>query len=436
MGVPRLSPTIWRFFFLILIFAFITRIFRLDTPPKYYFDEVYHAVTSKLILHNDPRAYEWWNPPPEPNTAVDWLHPPLAKLTQAASMAVFGENGFGWRFSSVVFGTATIALLFFLALEMGFPPATALLAMGLLSLDGLALTTSRIAMNDAHVTFFFLAVLWLYVRWKKHPTDVRAFLVALAAGLAVASKWSGIFVVGAIGLDQARGLLFRRKVFQKHISRLVFLALAAVILIPSVYVLSYSQMFAQGKTWKHFRELHRQIWWYQTNLEATHPYQSTPLEWVLNLRPVYVYADFDQPGILNNIYMQGNPLIFWAGIIAVLWTASDVISWHWKKRDTRLAKQSENLTLILTAYAITWVPWIVSPRIMFFYHYLPAVPLLCLLLAHQLLMVAKNHHRGKWWVIFFVVVSGLTFAAFFPNWTALPVPQTWARLFFLLPRWR
>src|SRR5438105_1782547 len=76
---------------LILLFATIGRFYRLSLPSVYYFDEVYHALTAKLIARNDVRAYEWWNEPVEPNTAVDWLHPPLAKYTQALSMKVFGE---------------------------------------------------------------------------------------------------------------------------------------------------------------------------------------------------------------------------------------------------------------------------------------------------------------------------------------------------------
>ena len=40
----------------ILFFSFITRIYQLHIPERYIFDEVYHAVTAKLIAKNDPRA--------------------------------------------------------------------------------------------------------------------------------------------------------------------------------------------------------------------------------------------------------------------------------------------------------------------------------------------------------------------------------------------
>ena len=74
----------------VFLFAFVTRVYRLSQPSSYYFDEVYHAVTAKLVARGDERAFEWWNEAPEPDTAVDWLHPPLAKYTQALGMLVFG----------------------------------------------------------------------------------------------------------------------------------------------------------------------------------------------------------------------------------------------------------------------------------------------------------------------------------------------------------
>ncbi len=432
----RWKPTHFLFAF-ILLFALITRVWRLGFPPEYYFDEVYHAVTAKLILHNDPRAYEWTNPPPEPNTAVDWLHPPFAKLTQAVGMKIFGENSFGWRISSAIFGTGTVIVTYFLAIELGLPTSVALLAMGLLSLDGLALTTSRIAMNDAHVSFFFVLTAWLYQRWKKRPSEIRTLLVAAAAGLAAASKWSGIFISAILVGDQLVDLVIKNKHWRQHLPAFLSLLGTLVILVPSIYLLSYSQMFAQGKTWDHFRELHRQIWWYQTNLKATHPYQSTPLQWVLDLRPVYTYANYDEPSKLQNMYMLGNPLVFWGGAVAAL--SSLVLALRFLRRrklSTPLKLESEQYRFLLLAYLLPWVPWLASPRIMFFYHYLPAVPFLCLLLAGQLRLLSRSGKPGRWLAISYVSLAALAFVVFLPNWTALPVAEVWGKIFFLLPSWR
>ena len=146
----------------VIFFAFVTRIYRVNLPEQYIFDEVYHAVTAKLIARNDPRAFEWWNPAPEPNTAIDWLHPPYAKYTQALFIRIFGETTFAWRLSSVIFGVLVIVLVYKLSYELFGKKNLSLLAAFLASLDGLLLVQSRIAMNDIHVTFFILLTLLLF----------------------------------------------------------------------------------------------------------------------------------------------------------------------------------------------------------------------------------------------------------------------------------
>jgi dolichyl-phosphate-mannose-protein mannosyltransferase len=447
-------------FVAILVFAAITRFWRLGYPEGYYFDEVYHVITAKLIAANDVRAYEWWHAPIEPGTAIDWLHPPLAKLMQALSINLIGNNSFAWRFSSALIGTLSIGAVYGLARALKLSQKTSLLAMLLLSLDGLSLTLSRITMNDAHVTFFIIMAVWMYVRWKDQPTLQRALITAITAGLACASKWSGIFVVGFFIVDLIRERIVLRKsmVTIQQSARLLLLTL---ILVPVIYLASYGQMFMQGKGYTHFKELHKQIIWYQTNLRATHPYQSTPLQWVTALRPLYAYTESSPPGKMANIYFEGNPLLFWIGTLIALIIATNAVAQTLQKfgviRKTlalspekagtyllRRWKEAEQLypvheaTIIAAlAYLSTWILWIRSPRIMFFYHYTPAIPFLCILTAYGL---QKLYARGGVWkhvVATSVLTIAVTFVVFFPNWTALTVPaEPFAKIYFALTSWR
>jgi len=419
------------------------------------------VVTAKLIAQNDPSAYEWWHPAPEPKTAIDWLHPPLAKLTQALSLNILGVHSFGWRFSSALFGVGVIGLVYALARKLRLSEEVSLLAAFLASLDGLLLGMSRIAMNDIHVTFFILLTLWTYLHWKQKPSLQRALLVGLSAGAAAASKWSGIFVVLPLFSDQILALL-AQKIQRQKITWRAFAQLCAslLVLIPTIYLLSYGQMFLQGHDWDHFRELHQQIWWYQTNLDATHPYQSTPLQWVLNLRPVYTYTNSAGVGKIQNMYIEGNPLLFWIGIATILWTVSTFIIWilNWfqltieasrisnKKSLTtfqtkiaRLQKENQDLTLllfVLAAYLSPWILWTFSPRIMFFYHYCPAVPLLTILTSYWLVKLWKVASWGKYVVGLAVAAIFITFVLFYPNWTGIAVDSQWSKLYFALSTWQ
>jgi dolichyl-phosphate-mannose--protein O-mannosyl transferase len=438
------------------------------------FDEVYHAVTAKLIAHNNPWAFEWTNPAPEPNTAVDWLHPPLAKYTQAASMLAFGENSFGWRFSSVIFGVGVIYLTYVASKKSFSREDLSLLAAFLASLDGLLLAQSRIAMNDIHVTFFILATFCAYLEYKS--THKPAWLVAtgLAAGLAVISKWSGVFIIAAIGLREAVewmqhffALLINQPIMTSTKRRqqwadfltTTLQKLAALIIIPLlIYPAGYWLMFAQGKDLAHFKELHNQIWWYQTHLEATHSYQSRPWQWFLNLRPVWFYVSYTDSTHTANIYALGNPVLHIVGPLLVIFTAilalSDrvmAILNQTKKKltstfESYLVGSTQPLLFILVSYALMWMPWFFSPRIMFYYHYTPAVPFLCMIVAYWLYSfwqqsatkTSETATNTSQLVVGITIMSiCIAFVVWFPLWTGIPVPNTWMNsIYFALAGWK
>lgn len=470
----------WRLLLLaILTFAFLTRIYRLYIPEGYYFDEIYHASTAKLIAHNDPQAFEWDAPAPEPNTAVDWLHPPLAKYTQAFFMLVFGETSFAWRFSSVLFGVGVIFLTFHLADRLFVDKHLALLAASLASLDGLLLVQSRIAMNDIHVTFFILLSLLFYMNYRQAAVNKTQmdnsqrwlFATGCATGLAMGSKWSGIFVLPIIAANEIFFFLKIKKSQRqfKKIWRSWLLKLLAFFILPLViYVLSYTQMFLQGKSlfcfqhqairgecyfgriswhdhtlwegyWSHFAELHRQIFHYQTHLTATHAYQSRPWQWFTNMRPVWYWVEYGSNSRAD-IYAQGNTVLYWAGAVAIIYTVLYLLKelLAKSKNQKKEIKNFLSLFFLLSSYLFVWLPWQFSPRIMFFYHYTPAVPFLCILLAYWLL---KLWHKRKSWstalVIILCVLIVENFVLFYPNWTGLPVSlQLKDSVYFFFDSWK
>jgi len=500
--------------------------YRVGEIPGYIFDEVYHSVTAKLITRNDPRAYEWWNPPIEPNTAVDWLHPPLAKYTQALGMKVFGETPFGWRISSVVFGVGVVYLTAELARFLFKDKRIGLLAGVLVSMDGLLLVQSRLAMNDIHVTFMLLLTFLCYAWYRRTLSDViespkqlaayrsllrkRLLLTGLCAGLALSTKWSGLFGLGVLWFFEflflATELHRIAPTTKKMLGVLLGRAIVLVALPLSIYVLSYSHMFLQGKSlvcnldhvqngkcycsqesspwvlalekvtgsksWEslearggckrlisHFSELHHQIFWYQTTLKATHAYQSRPVQWFLNLRPVWMYVKYDE-GKIANIYAQGNPVLFWIGDVAVLGTILMLTLRSLSALSTKLVEKKKSavsflhrvsgvirmltnfqtplsgLFYVAVAYVTVWAPWQASPRIMFFYHYTPAVPLLSIILAYWLFR-AWGHKLGKVLVFMTILAIINVFILFFPNWTGLPVTNKFAdTVYFSLKSWK
>ncbi len=484
----------YHYFILVLViaFAFLTRAYKVHLPEVYIFDEVYHAVTSKLIARNDPWAYEWDNPPVEKNTAVDWLHPPYAKYTQAFFILMFGENTFGWRISSVVFGVLVIVMVYKLSYELFTNKNISLLATFLASLDGLLLVQSRIAMNDIHVTFFILLTFLIYLRYRKSQKSYLLLIASLCSGLAMGTKWSGLFALVTIVFFE--GFYFLSDWKKTHTwpltkNKFVLYSISFFVLPILIYLASYTHMFMQGKSLfcfenrvienvcykeklkfgpytfdgyvSHFAELHRQIWWYQTGLTATHGYQSRPLQWFLNLRPVWFHVEYKK-NYLTNIYSQGNTMLFWLGDLAILisvfilTTRLFVQSFLMAIKKLKLKISKKVLTpvkqllefklpkyffFLIFTYFIVWLPWQISPRIMFFYHYTPAVPLLAIILAYWLNQISgykvKGIALGKILVTFALVACSLNFVLFYPNWTGLTVPEKiFKPLYFALKSWK
>jgi dolichyl-phosphate-mannose-protein mannosyltransferase len=383
---------------IILGFSFLSRLLFLNHPEKEYFDEVYHAFTAKIILHGDPKAWEWWNPHPE-GYAYEWTHPPLAKEGMVLGMSIWGENSFGWRFPGAILGVGSVFLIYLIAKKLFKDEGVALLSAGAFSLDGLPLVMSRIGMNDSYLLFFVL--LSIYAFFKD-----RNFLSALFFGLALSSKWSALWSIPIFLL----GHFVLKKKFR-------FSYFWFVILPPLVYLASYLPMFLTGHTFDIFIGMQRQMWWYHTNLEATHPYTSMWYSWPLLIRPIWLYTDVLKDRV-ENIYAMGNPAVFWSGLTSV------IISFYYAFKE-----RSKNLALVVFSYLIFFVPWAASPRIMFFYHYLPSIPFLAIATGFVL---RKNPKL----INIFFIASFILFVYFFPHWTGITVSKALDTSYYWFNSWR
>lgn len=397
-------------FLLVLGFVFFSRVYRLGEPQTYYFDEVYHAFTAQAYAKNDPKGYEWWHTAQE-GFAYEWLHPPLAKLIQAASIKTFADQPFFWRFPGVLFGVATSILLYLFGKDIFHSRRLGFFASFLWSVDGLSFTMSRITMNDIYLVFWVLLAVYLFFA-KKHK-----LLVGLVLGLAVSTKWSGVFAIGLIGL-----FWFLREGKTLNLKKVVVAVFSFLVVPTLVYVFSYIQFFLQGHTLDQFRALHTQTWWYQTTLLATHPYASEALSWPFLLRPLWAFVE-DSGNLVAKIYLMGNPLIFFGGALSILYL---VISVFKKQVD-------KNVIFVFVGYLAMFLPWVVSPRVMFIYHYLPAIPFLVLLLAWVLDKLWKDKRSL---VIGYFTLVVLTFIFFYPHWTGIFVPKWLDNLYYWLPSWR
>ena len=422
---------------IIFTFAFLTRFARLGIPKNHIFDEVYHAFTAQQMFRGNPAAWEWWNTPPK-GFAYEWTHPPLAKEFMVIAMSVFGDNAFAWRFFSALFGFGVIVLIYLISYKLFKNRLIALFAAFAASLDGLLLTMSRIAMNDMYFLFFILLAFFLFLHNKK-------LLLGLALGLSIASKWTGLFGIGIIGIIYIIQLVLklRKKDISKRkaLKNLIVAPLFFLIIPLLIYLAVYLPFF----TGKHtppgnkssvfnvetFIGLQQQMYWYHTRLKATHPYQSIPSQWAFDLRPVWIYVDY-KDNTIAGIYNLGNPLFMWFGLVSIILLLFEFIR-----------KKTMTIAIVLIGYLGFFLPWFVSPRIMFYYHYLPAVPFLAIATGFVLNKLLSQK-IGKALVITYLFLLLILFVYFFPLWTAIHMPKcvipqgcvSWYDSYFWFSSWK
>ena len=389
----------------ILIFALFLRLVNLGSPPQHIFDEVYHAFTAQEILSNNLEAWIWWATPPE-GFAYEWTHPPVAKYGMVLGLATFGDTAFAWRFFSAILGVVSIYGVYRLTLSLFRSRSTAALAAFLLTIEGLHLVQSRIGMNDIYMLTFFIWSLnyALTKSWKKS---------AILYGLALASKWSALYGVLPLALIYLRDIKVTNLALASV--RNLLLSIRLVLISLCIYLLSYSPFFLSGYTWAQFFELHRQMWYYHTNLVATHAYQSLPWQWIFSLRPVWYFVEYGDK--ISNIYSQSNPILLWLGLVALILQLPKIKKFPY--------------FILYTLYAILTIPWIFSPRIMFFYHYLPSATFLMIILASWLGTLSSRTR------LIIITLALIVFLLISPFYYGFPMPQAyWDTAFSLFPSWK
>jgi hypothetical protein len=117
-----------------------------------------------------------------------------------------GQFAFSWRILGVAFG-ALMAVCLYLLARILFRRRSVGLLVALFSLvDGMLFAQSRIAMNDTYVGGFLLlayllfALIWLRVWKSRFAFWLGMPLLGVVLGLALASKWVGLYALASIGV--------------------------------------------------------------------------------------------------------------------------------------------------------------------------------------------------------------------------------------------
>ena len=415
-----------RLYVLFFIFSQILYQAGLTSIDQLVFDETHYIKAARVLL-DEGRI-----------TIAE--HPPLGVQIMATSIKLLGDNPFGWRAASALFGSLLVVGLLMLCFACGLRPAQ-VACVGVVSLfSAFIYVHARIAMLDMFMATMIVFAIAMFVKALfAELKGVKILLLSLSAslwGFAVACKW--VAVIGFIAtlyymliLKVIRHIRLSR--YQMHFAYnwhdAKYLANINLFLLFTLYLVvfffSYSlPYFMIGE----FNIVHavKRSWELQHLVPAEHPYHSQAWKWPLMLRPIwYEYISYGDDK-LRAILCLGNPVILLGGLVSLFYSFFD-----WLKYRSILS------FVCLVFYGSFYGAWFFTSRAVFF-HYYYFVPSLFLVLslgqwcAH---LFGSKHRYIAYGAIgamillflwFFPVLSGLPFLpkehgyirlwAWFSNW--------------------
>lgn len=300
-------------------------------------------------------------------TDSNYEHPPLGKFLIAASLGLFGDNPLGWRFMSVVFGALTLGAIYIWARALFSERRAALMTVALSAVNHHVYVMSRVGMLDCYMVAFMAGGLaaWAWAERAASASSRRTVLMALSGvllGLSIASKWVGVLALGWVGCMALIAGEWKRPLRLLATLGVVpavlyFATFLPFFLAPDGPALSLSELWAMQT-----RMLDGQL-----SVGTGHHYSAEWWTWPLTLRPMwFAFEPEPEPGYVRGVFMLGNPLLMWGGLIFLALTA---VAW--------IRDGSKNSRHIILGFAFLYLPWIIIPRaVWYYYYYYPAALLL------------------------------------------------------------
>ncbi|MGW1069244.1 dolichyl-phosphate-mannose--protein mannosyltransferase [Streptomyces aureus] len=495
---------------LVTLFAGLLRFWNLGSPKAVIFDETYYAKDAWALFH---RGYEvnWAKDANDlilqnngnvrvPTDAAYVVHPPVGKYVIGLGEWMFGFNPFGWRFMTALLGTLSVLLLCRIGRRLFRSTFLGCLAGTLMAVDGLHFVMSRTSLLDGVLMFFVLAAFGcLVVDRDRARARLAAALPAdengrvrpdahiaettrlgwrpwrwgagLMLGLAIGTKWNGLYVLAAFCVMAVLWDGASRRVAGARQPYLtwalwrdaVITFLATVPVALSVYLVSWTGWIlspdngkggyfrnwavtdGRGGNWTFLPDWLRSLWHYEhevykfhVGLTSPHTYQSNPWSWLVVGRPVSYFYESPLPGkdgcpsdagdkCAREVLALGTPLLWWAACFALLY-----VLWRWAfRRDWRAGA-------IVCGIAAGYLPWFMyQERTIFFFYAVVFVPFLCLAVAMMIGAILGPPGAGERRRVVGAAGAGVlvllilwNFIYFWPLYTgtAIPIDQWRSRM--------
>ncbi|MSW18396.1 MAG: phospholipid carrier-dependent glycosyltransferase [Actinobacteria bacterium] len=385
----------------IATFSFLLRLNNLGSIKTLIFDEVYYVDGARDFLKYGVEVTG--------AQSEFVVHPPLGKWMIAAGIKVFGDDSFGWRFTTALVGSLMILLIALIAHKLFRNSLLTGLASALMAIDGLALVHSRTALLDNFLTFFILIATYFFV-------SRNYWLTGFALGLALATKWSALYfilVFGGIALYRAFTHNTGRNLIRPTVERFSQFGLIPI----AVYIASWSGWFSSNRGWARdlssntfssFINYHQQMLNFHTGLTEKHNYEANPWSWLIMGRPTSFYYKSPQgcgaESCSQEVLALGTPLLWWLGTIALAFVIGMWI------RGLVQKQVDPAKTIIIAGMSAGYLPWFLfQQRTVFNFYSIVFEPFLILALVFAARMILSTFKKSG------EVVLGAVFILIFLN---------------------
>ena len=407
---------------------------KLVLSPTYYnqayFDEIYHVRNAWEIAN---RQYMYAS-----------VHPLLGTNIIALSIHLFGMHPFAWRLPGAIASVLMLPVLYGILKHLLKRDYLSLIGPFLLAADFMHITTARIAtLEPFSILFILCSFYWMlkYCRSNFYTLPMwkgilYLFLSGIFMGLSIATKWTGCYA--AIGLaimlftnwiqcflEYKKDKETHQQFFKILLTTMLSCILFFIIIPIVIYCISYipdkifrNEPWTIANVWKQAQQMYH----YHVNLNATHPYQSTWFQWILDLRPMWYYVGI-KGNVFHTISCFSNPLLTWIGLPAILFTTyrtlckKDIVGWY-----------------IVVGYFSGLLPWIIYvQRIVFAYHFYPTSLFTIIAIVYCINLL--NNRKMSIVVPAYLAAYLALFILFLPVITGFGTSQQFARFLAWLPGW-
>ena len=341
---------------LLIVMILVMHFATISTPKNAVFDEAYYVPAANNILHG---------------ASLGRLeHPPLGQSIIASGIWLFGNNPFGWRFFSVIFGSISLFLFYLICRKLNLSKYAAFLAVTLLALDNLSFTQADTAMLDVFCLTFMFTAVWFYL--NKKPIWTGVFI-----GLAMVTKLTGILPLLFILFHW---LITNRKSIKGEIVTFVTAGitfLGSLVMLDTIIThklqnpisrLTYMFSYAKNLTFTT----------YIPDISGAKP--SRPWEWLYHEAISYNSMSHVWSGLYDSVINPGIWILIIPVVLFLLFLT---------------LKRGKAATFALCWFVATYVVWIpitlITNRLTYEYYFYPAVGAICIGIALLLSRINNLH---------------------------------------------